>query len=102
MVEADTALSLGLIVNELVSNSIKYAFPNRYGQVAIYLRPEHENAYTLTVHDDGVGLPTDFQERRKKSFGLQLVSSLARKLGGNIEFQNNNGTKSILYFVLAS
>lgn len=102
MVEADTALSLGLIVNELVSNSIKYAFPNRYGQVAIYLRPEHENAYTLTVHDDGVGLPSDFQERRKKSFGLQLVSSLARKLGGNIEFQNNNGTKSILYFVLAS
>ncbi|PVY43950.1 two-component regulator propeller domain-containing protein [Pontibacter virosus] len=102
MVEADTALSLGLIVNELVSNSIKYAFPNRYGQIAIYLKPEQENAYTLTVHDDGIGLPPDFEERRKKSFGLQLVSSLAKKLGGNIEFQNNNGTKSILHFVLAS
>ncbi|MBX0333534.1 hypothetical protein K3G39_09810 [Pontibacter sp. HSC-14F20] len=102
MVEADTALSLGLIVNELVSNSIKYAFPNQYGQVAVYLRPQQHNTYTLTVHDDGIGLPTDFEERRKKSFGLQLVSSLAKKLGGNIEFQNNNGTKSILYFVLAS
>ncbi|MDO6389374.1 two-component regulator propeller domain-containing protein [Pontibacter sp. BT731] len=102
MVEADTALSLGLIVNELVSNSIKYAFPDRYGQVAIYLRPEQQNDYTLTVEDDGVGLPVDFEERRKKSFGLQLVSSLAKKLGGNIAYQNNNGTKSILYFVLTS
>ena len=102
MVEADTALSLGLIVNELVSNSIKYAFPNRYGHIAIYLTAESEGSYTLTVHDDGVGLPNDFEERRKKSFGLQLVSSLAKKLGGTIEFQNNNGTKAILYFVLAS
>lgn len=101
MVEADTALSLGLIVNELVSNSIKYAFPDRYGQVAIYLRSEQQDAYTLTVHDDGIGLPTDFEERRKKSFGLQLVSSLAKKLGGHIEYLNNNGTKAILYFVLS-
>lgn len=102
MVEADTALSLGLIVNELVSNSIKYAFPDRYGQIAIYLKPEQENTYTLTVHDDGIGLPADFEERRKKSFGLQLVSSLARKLGGDIEYQNNNGTKTILFFALTS
>ncbi|PKV66766.1 two-component regulator propeller domain-containing protein [Pontibacter ramchanderi] len=102
MVEADTALSLGLIVNELVSNSVKYAFPNQYGQIAIYLMPLHNDTYTLVVHDDGIGLPSDFEERRKKSFGLQLVLSLARKLGGSIEFQNNNGTKSILHFVLAS
>jgi two-component sensor histidine kinase len=102
MVEADTALSLGLIVNELVSNSIKYAFPDRKGHIHITLKPMGKNSYTLTVQDDGVGLPKDFETRRKKSFGLQLVSSLARKLGGKIEFKNNNGTNSILYFVLAS
>lgn len=102
MVEADTALSLGLIVNELVSNSIKYAFPEREGHIHISLQPESEQSYILTVQDNGVGLPVDFEERRKKSFGLQLVSSLARKLNGKIDFKNNNGTNSILYFVLAS
>ncbi|WP_299705122.1 two-component regulator propeller domain-containing protein [uncultured Pontibacter sp.] len=102
MVEADTALSLGLIVNELVSNSIKYAFPDQTGHIRIGLEPITENNYTLTVQDDGIGLPTDFETRRKKSFGLQLVTSLARKLNGKIEFKNNNGTNSILYFVLAS
>ena len=93
---------LDSIFLNLISNSIKYAFPNQYGQIAIYLKAESQSTYTLTVHDDGIGLPTDFEERRKKSFGLQLVSSLAKKLGGTIEFQNNNGTKAILYFVLAS
>lgn len=102
MVEADTALSLGLIANELVSNAIKYAFPDRQGFIAISLVREYANNYTLTVHDNGLGLPPDFEARQKKSFGLQLVHSLARKLGGSMEFINNNGTNSILHFVLAS
>jgi two-component sensor histidine kinase/ligand-binding sensor domain-containing protein len=102
MTEADAALSLGLIVNELVSNSIKYAFPEKRGYIHVSLHHAVNDTYTLMVKDNGIGLPPDFEERRKKSFGLQLVTSLARKMGGKIVFSNNNGTNSILYFVLAS
>lgn len=102
MVEADTALSLGLILNELVSNSLKYAFPGKTGELHISIQPHDERFHTMIVRDNGVGLPADFEERRQKSFGLQLVASLAQKLQGNVEYKNNNGTNSILYFVLAS
>lgn len=102
MTEADTALSLGLIINELVSNAIKYAFPESKGTISISIRQHERNTYELIVQDNGKGLPPDFEERRKKSFGLQLVTSLAKKMGGKIDFKNNNGTNSILYFVLAS
>ncbi|MDX5418345.1 MAG: hypothetical protein LPK09_03945, partial [Hymenobacteraceae bacterium] len=102
MVEADTALSLGLIVNELVSNTLKYAFPDRTGLLHISLDSKNKPYYTLTVSDDGIGLSDDFEEKRKRSYGLQLVTSLAKKLNGNIALKNNNGTNSILHFVLAS
>ncbi|MBD1398183.1 hypothetical protein H9Q13_13500 [Pontibacter sp. JH31] len=102
MVEADTALSLGLIVNELASNTLKYAFPDRTGLLRISLDSRNKPAYVLVVADDGIGLPDDFEDRRKRSFGLHLVTSLTKKLNGKIDFKNNNGTNSILHFVLAS
>ncbi|WP_018476818.1 two-component regulator propeller domain-containing protein [Pontibacter roseus] len=102
MVDIDSAISLGLIVNELVSNSLKYAFPDKTGELRIRLQEQGDDNYTLTVSDNGIGLPHDFEERQKKSFGLQLVSSLSRKLNGNVQFKNKNGTYSILHFVLES
>ncbi|PRY16170.1 two-component sensor histidine kinase [Pontibacter ummariensis] len=101
-VNIDSAITLGLIVNELVSNTLKYAFPNdEKGLLRIELKQHDEVQYTLTVSDNGRGLPDDFNQIQHQSFGLKLVSSLSKKLGGHIKFYNQDGTKSILYFVLA-
>ena len=102
-VNIDTAITLGLIVNELVSNSLKYAFPvpnHRPAVLRVVLEQDPNGHYTLTVSDNGKGLPVDFCQKMKSSFGLQLVSSLSKKINGKIEFHNINGTNSILSFVL--
>jgi PAS domain S-box-containing protein len=79
----DQAIPCGLILNELVSNSLKHAFPaGRSGEVRVELRHEGESGLKLVVSDDGIGLPYDFEERKGKSLGLQLVSDLARQIGG--------------------
>ncbi|OKL39013.1 ligand-binding sensor domain-containing protein [Pontibacter flavimaris] len=104
-VDLDAAITLGLIVNELVSNTLKYAFPDgKHGVLCIKLVKHDEVQYTLTISDNGRGLPEDFFEKQQngQSFGLKLVQSLSRKLDGNISFYNTHGTKSILYFVLPS
>ncbi|MEJ8801023.1 ligand-binding sensor domain-containing protein [Pontibacter sp. H249] len=103
-VDIDTAITLGLIVNELVSNTLKYAFSDfkQNGLLRIVLEPQQNGRYTLTVSDTGKGLPVDFDQKMKHSFGLQLVSSLSKKVNGKIIFENNNGTNSILSFVLPS
>ncbi|MFD3001202.1 two-component regulator propeller domain-containing protein [Pontibacter toksunensis] len=101
-VNIDSAITLGLIVNELVSNTLKYAFPDgRHGQLRIELAKHDEVQFTLKVIDNGRGLPEGFDPLLSPSFGLKLVTSLSRKLEGNIKFLNKNGTQSILYFVLA-
>ncbi|WP_161889966.1 ligand-binding sensor domain-containing protein [Pontibacter russatus] len=101
-VNIDPAITLGLIVNELVSNALKYGFPDgKPGVLRIELRKHDEVQYTLTVSDNGRGMPPDFDPGNSRSFGLKLVKSLSRKLQGDIKFITDNGTKSILHFVLA-
>ncbi|MDZ7379986.1 MAG: PAS domain S-box protein, partial [candidate division KSB1 bacterium] len=87
----DTGISCGLIVNELVSNALKHAFPNgRKGQVT--LRLERVNgSYVLSVSDDGVGFPSHLDFRNTESLGLQLVNTLTDQLEGNIELLCNGG-----------
>ena len=78
----DRAPPCGLIVNELVTNSLKHAFVDgRAGEIRIELGQE-EGRVRLSVSDTGVGLPEDLDRRRGESLGLQLVSDLARQLGG--------------------
>lgn len=84
--DIDQAIPCGLIVNELVSNSLKHAFAEgRSGQVWIGLHPGPGGAgHTLSVRDNGPGLPPDFDLKRTRSLGLQLVSDLARQLEGSL------------------
>ena len=84
--DIDQAIPCGLIVNELVSNSLKHAFAEgRPGQVWIALHPARDGAgLTLSVRDSGPGLPPDFDLKRTRSLGLQLVSDLARQLEGSL------------------
>ena len=83
----DQAIPCGLLVNELVSNSLKHGFPDgRTGEVRVELQPVDGGPQVrLRVSDTGVGLPADFEAKRRDSLGLQLVSDLARQLRGTLE-----------------
>lgn len=99
MLGVDTAIPCGLIINELVSNSLKHAFPGGGGgSITIRLRPADSEHLTLTVSDDGVGLPPDFDVRNTPSLGLQLVNTLARQIGGEVEVADGAGAEFKITF----
>jgi PAS domain S-box-containing protein len=83
---ADLAIPCGLIVNELVTNAFKHAFPERRGAVEIDLQREGERL-TLRVSDDGVGLPQRFELTSLTSLGLQLVQTLSEQMGGAVTIE---------------
>ena len=94
----DAAIPCGLVVNELVSNALKHAFPDgREGTVTIRLRAEGP-VYVLAVSDDGVGLPEDVDPSTTESLGLQLVDTLTRQLGGSLRIRRGNGTQFEIAF----
>ncbi|MBD1806527.1 PAS domain-containing protein [Microcoleus sp. FACHB-SPT15] len=93
----DTAIPCGLIVNELVSNALKYAFSSPKGIIYIALDSD-EKYHTLTVKDNGVGLPLGFNIRAVKSLGLQLVSVLTTQLEGTLELDRTQGTEFRIRF----
>jgi PAS domain S-box-containing protein len=86
VVEIDQAIPCGLILNELVTNCLKHGFADgRTGAVWVRLRPTRdERSLSLSVWDNGRGLPEDFEEKRKLSLGLQLVTDLSRQLKGSL------------------
>ena len=81
----DQGVPCGLILHELLTNSLKHAFgEDRTGEIRISVRPEPGNAVYLAVSDTGPGLPADFQARRALSLGVQLIEDLARQIGGRL------------------
>jgi two-component sensor histidine kinase/PAS domain-containing protein len=81
----EQSLPCGLIINELVTNAMKHAFPDdRTGQVTVTLDPAPDNQLVLNVTDDGVGLPLDINLAATPTLGLQLVFGLASQLGGRL------------------
>jgi two-component sensor histidine kinase/CHASE1-domain containing sensor protein len=100
--EVDKAVPCGLIVNELVSNALKHAFPaGRRGEICISLRAETKKHLILRVSDDGVGFPSGLDFRQTRSLGLQLVTTLIEQLQGTIELQHHSGTTFQLRFPAA-
>jgi PAS domain S-box-containing protein len=94
--DLDRAVPFGLLLNELVSNVCKHAFPDgKSGKLFIALHCE-DGRIVLMVTDNGTGLPADFDYFRASSLGLQLVHSLARQLRADIEIQVENGTRVIV------
>jgi PAS domain S-box-containing protein len=99
----DSAVPCGLIINELVSNSLKYAFPDgREGEVRIELHEHSEGQARLLVADNGIGLRSDTDWSTARSLGLRLVRSLAEQLGARIEVKSNTGTEVQLTFAAAA
>jgi PAS domain S-box-containing protein len=93
LLDVDAAIPCGLLVNELVSNALKHAFPDgRKGTVEVQLRREVPGQLRLMVRDDGVGFPAGVDYRSTMSLGLQLVNSLARQLGATVEMHSGPGT----------
>ena len=99
----DAAVPCGLIINELVSNSLKYAFPDgRGGEVRIELHEHSDGLARLVVADNGIGLRSDIDWSTARSLGLRLVRSLAEQLGAKIEVKSNTGTEVQLIFAAAA
>ncbi|MGB6284787.1 MAG: histidine kinase dimerization/phosphoacceptor domain -containing protein [Xanthobacteraceae bacterium] len=100
---ADRAIVIGLIINELVSNAGKYAYPDRAGGliwVRVSLQADKE-AITISVHDEGVGLPPGFDPAASKRLGTRLVNALSKQLGGELTRQSApTGTKFTLHIPL--
>jgi len=89
----DTAIPCGLIINELVTNALKHAFPDRrQGMITVSLGTRSNGDVELCVADDGVGIPEDVDARNTTSLGLQLVNILTEQLTATLEIRRRNGT----------
>jgi len=116
--DMDVAIPLGIIVNELISNSLKHAFTGRdKGEIQIKLcrekaeeyinfkeesKSENNNStsFRLTVSDDGVGVPENLEIDDIENLGFQLVTSLMDQLDGKLELKRNNGTEFTMKFTV--
>ena len=116
--DMDTAVPLGIILNEIVSNSLKYAFTDRYsGRIQIKLcreesRESKDNragnnneglkgtSFILTVSDNGIGMPESFDLENPDNLGMQLVTTLVDQLEGGIELKRDNGTEFTIRFTV--
>ncbi len=98
-VSIGTAIPCALVVNELVTNSLKHAFAGKErGSVSVRLHGKGNGEYMLTVQDDGVGFSKPVKEAHSSSLGLQLVQGLVKQLGGTISFETGAGTAVTVVF----
>ncbi|GBD94942.1 putative sensor histidine kinase pdtaS [bacterium BMS3Abin05] len=104
----DSAIPCGLIINELVSNALKYAFKNKNGddpsassqsnRIEVRVSQNSDGKYKLIVRDNGSGFPETIDFRNTRSLGLQLVNNLTKQLEGTVELRNNHGTEFEITF----
>jgi two-component sensor histidine kinase len=99
MLDTNQAIPCGLILNELLSNCLKHAFPDdRGGEVSIELRSDASRRVTMIVRDTGIGLPAEMDFRQTETIGLQLVCTLTEQLGGTLDLDRDAGTAFRLSF----
>jgi len=97
--DVNVGIPCGLIVNELVSNSLKHAFPGgRKGTISVGVNRSREGFYVLTVADNGVGFPPEVDFRKVQSLGLQLVNVLAGQINGTFDLSNVDGARFSIVF----
>ena len=97
--DLDTAIPVGLITNELVTNSLKYAFAGRsVGEIGVRLTRSETGEFLLMVSDNGVGLPEKFNFDKATSLGLRLVRILSKQMRARLEISNGMGTQFRVYF----
>jgi two-component sensor histidine kinase len=101
LMSSDDAVPLGILVNELLTNVMKYAPPSQSGEACLSIRVSAQGILRLEVRDWGPGLPPDFDTQRSTSLGMKLIARLGEQLGGKPEWHNAApGTRFILEFML--
>ncbi|MEI6388340.1 MAG: PAS domain-containing protein, partial [Spirochaetota bacterium] len=90
--------AVGILVNEIVTNSMKYAFRSRGGGCIFLTAALTERRVRIAIRDDGVGFPSDVDIGNSKGFGMTLVGGLAKQLGGSIRIERGQGTTFVLEF----
>ncbi len=99
----NVAIPCGLFVNELVTNSLKHAFPHdRCGEVRIRLEKDSADYVCLVISDDGIGIPETVDFENTTSLGLKLVTLLAQQVEGDLTVNRSNPTQFVLRFLLSS
>jgi two-component sensor histidine kinase len=97
--DIDTAVLCGLILNELISNVLKYAFPEgKPGHILLRCKPTDTGAYIMDFSDNGVGFPTGFDHKNTQTLGLRLINSLVAQLDGKVELEGSAGVKFHIFF----
>ncbi|MHC5743703.1 MAG: PAS domain S-box protein [Nostoc sp.] len=97
--DIETAIPCGLIINELVSNALKYAFVgNRGGKIEVKFYQKSESNLILIIKDNGVGLPENFDSKKTKTLGITLVQGLVKQLRGKLEIDSQQGTEFKITF----
>ncbi|HEX3014719.1 MAG TPA: histidine kinase dimerization/phosphoacceptor domain -containing protein, partial [Methanobacterium sp.] len=97
MLDIDTAIPLGLILNELISNSLKHAFPNKNGRLMVKSCLK-DNKYKLVVSDNGISIPEGLEYEKLDSLGLKLIYGLSDQIGGEVKLDTTDGTKFEITF----
>jgi two-component sensor histidine kinase len=97
--DIDSAVPLGLIMNELLTNSFKYAFDDAsVGEISLQIQTVAEGRYELIYADNGPGLPADFDLTHATTLGMQLINDLSRQIGGKVKYEHKNGALFIINF----
>jgi two-component sensor histidine kinase len=97
-VDINNAIPLGLIVNELLSNAMKHAFPNDMSGMIIVDFSKEDDQFELVVSDNGIGFPQELDYKNTESLGLQVVNTLTNQIGGKITMEVDNGTTFTIKF----
>ena len=93
LIDAKTAVACGLIMNEILTNAVKYAFPGgRPGNIFISFKQAGDK-YSYSIRDDGVGLPEDYGQAKTGSLGLLLIRALVGSSSGSLEIVNGPGAE---------
>lgn len=92
------AVPMGLILNETITNSIKYAFGNDGGEILIYAKLSALKTITLCITDNGKGLPANFKLSETSSLGMEMLKALSKQLGGTFEIKNEPGVSVLVIF----
>lgn len=98
VLDARVLSPLGIIVNELLTNAMKYAFSGRDGGMIRVSGSHKEGRVTIVVQDDGIGLPDSFDLKTSAGFGLRLVEMLTEQIGGSLRIDRENGTRFVVAF----
>ena len=97
--DVDTAIPLGLIINEIITNSYKYAFNRgKENRLSISINKQDKDNFKLIISDNGPGISGEFDIKKAKSLGLRLVNRLVKQLQGSLNLTNENGAKFEIFF----